>query len=151
MRKLGRKYQTEKPTQKIGTERKKAVFLVLNEDSIDYLPFRVVAVVPLATDVSRYELHFTIMAHPLLDHSKWCNFRVKLQCVVIASITNLSLTCPWINCCALYWDTVCGNKWRLPRWEHTESVYSELVIAWESATITCIWQKLKRQKYWKAF
>lgn len=44
VRKLGRKYQTESQPQKIGTERKKQnktkhLFLVLNEDSIDYLPF----------------------------------------------------------------------------------------------------------------
>lgn len=37
----------------------------------------------------------------------------------------------------------CGNRRRPTRWEQAETLYSELSIVREAATVTCFWQKLK--------
>lgn len=39
----------------------------------------------------------------------------------------------------------CGNKWRLTRWEQGKTMYSELAIARESATITCFLAEIQRK------
>lgn len=50
----------------------------------------------------------------------------------------------------------CGNKGRLSKWEEANAIYSELVIARESATSTCVWQRPKgsqrggKASWWKA-
>lgn len=55
---------------------------------------------------------------------------------------------PWVF--FLLWEKPlydCGNKQRPPKWEQAKAVYSELSLAREPATFTCIWQRLKgRQK-----
>lgn len=45
-----------------------------------------------------------------------------------------------------------GSKWRLLGWEQTRVFYSQLAIARESPTMTCLWQRFKaRQGKWKSF
>ena len=43
-------------------------------------------------------------------------------------------------------------RWRLLKWEQAKAFYSEIAIVRESVTITCVWQKLKRQaEEWENF
>lgn len=81
------------------------LFLVPNRYSIDYSP-SVVAVTVFLPCVSNHDLKFTLMNHPLLFHSSWCNLSVHLQHIVIMSANNPSIwLCLWINCWALYQDS----------------------------------------------
>lgn len=44
------------------------------------------------------------------------------------------------------WDELihwCGNPWRPPKLEQAQALYSESAVARESATITCVWQRLQ--------
>lgn len=69
---------------------------------------------------------------------------------------TLRYLCKTTNMCViLYLTTVKSNsfsiylprnKARPPQWEQTDAVYSELAIARDSATVPCVWQRLRARQ-----
>lgn len=75
----------------------------------------------------------------------------------VMRLFNIEQFIPW-NCYLkildTFWDFItfnipyiyiskCGKEWKLPKWEQAKTIYSYIIIAMESATITCIWQRFK--------
>ena len=67
------------------------------------------------------------------------NFLTKFSvlCQILLRIGD-GITCPWqlSDGSPL---SLCGNRWRPPKWGPAKAIYSELVIARESATIRLPW------------
>ena len=117
----------------------KAIFLIPDEYSIDYLPLLVTVTVffPPITDIGNHDLHFTVMNHLLLHRSEWYDF-CACKCIVIMSITHPSFTLS-VNCCALCWDSA------KVLWKNIGWCFSNLIVKTQSS------KKLSEPKAWESW